>query len=78
MTLSGLSATIVEPIPVLDTFVTGIMVEDCGDHFRVVGYTDRHVHGGTERTICSRVVMTKVDFANAIAVGMEALGVRKH
>lgn len=71
-------SAILEPIPVTDCFLTGIKVEDCGDHMRVVGYSDRPVHGGTERTIVVRVVLTKINFHRAVTDAMKAIGVGTH
>lgn len=71
-------SAVYEPVPASDIFLTGIEVEDCGDHLRVVGFSDRTVHGGTERTIVLRAVLTKVNFHRAVTEAVKAIGLRAH
>jgi hypothetical protein len=51
---------VTEPVPIFETFVTGVAsAEDCGDFFRVSFYVDRPLIGTpeSERAIVARIVV---------------------
>ena len=71
-------AAVYEPIPAPDTFLTGVEIEDCGDHMRMVGFSDRATHGGIERIIVLRAVMTRVHFHRAIDTALKVMTSATH
>ena len=61
------TAPLTEPVPVFETFVTGVAeVDDCRDFFRVTFYVDRTLVGTpeSERAIVARLVIPSALYAS--------------
>ncbi|MHA1560272.1 MAG: hypothetical protein ACTSWI_06330 [Alphaproteobacteria bacterium] len=67
---------VTEPVPIFETFVTGIAAaEDCGDFFRVSFYVDRPLVGTheSERAIVARLIVPSALYGSIV----DALAVAK-
>lgn len=54
-----------EPVPIKDDFATGIVVEACGDHVRLLFFAERpcvECEGMKERLVVRRVVLSALDY----------------
>lgn len=59
-TMPKTAPIVTEPVPIFETFVTGVAsAEDCGDFFRVSFYVDRPLVGTpeSERAIVARIII---------------------
>ena len=68
-TAPELAPIVTEPVPIFETFVTGIAAaEDCGDFFRVSFYVDRPLVGTheSERAIVARLIIPSALYGNMV------------
>ena len=64
------SAIVTEPVPIFETFVTGVAsAEDCGDFYRVSFYVDRPLIGTveSERAIVARIIVPSTLYEGIVA-----------